>query len=166
MHLKWPLFSFKKPSQAELIGIYIADNAGQVMQSVDQALAITAKGLSGDRYCNGTGYWDPVEGCQVTLISQHDLQLASKGSRLMFDKGQHRRNLLITGIKTKALKGKRFQIGEAIFIYEKPRPPCGYLNKIEGRGMAKALSYNSGICIRVIQGGQFRIGEAVVILDE
>ena len=134
------------------------------MQSMGEAEAVENKGLLRDRYYHKTGYWDPVEGCQVTLISEHDLSKARHGSDLKFDNGQHRRNLVIKGIKTKALEGKNFQIGDAIFSYEKPRPPCGYLNKIEGRGMAYALSYNSGVCIRIIQGGKFCVGDAVIIL--
>lgn len=135
------------------------------MHSVQQAEAIIDRGLYGDRYFNKTGYWDPVEGCQITLISEHDLKLAKHGTDLKFDNGQHRRNLVIKGIKTKSLKGKQFQIGEAIFSYEKPRPPCGYLDKVEGRGMAKALSYNSGICIRVVRGGKLAVGDSIRILS-
>lgn len=166
MPIKWPLFTLKKHPQATLTGLYIAPNAGATMQSLTHTHAIADKGLTGDRYCNKTGYWDPVEGCQVTLITEHDLKLAKRGTDLAFNNGQHRRNLVIEGIKSTALKGKLFQIGEAIFRYDKPRPPCGYLNNIEGRGMAKALSYNSGICIQVIRGGKLCIGDSLIILEQ
>lgn len=155
---------FNKSRIPSLQAIYICENAGEKMQSVDSVYAVTHKGLQGDRYFNGTGYWDPVEGCQVTLITEHDLKLATRGSSLKMDKGQHRRNLLISGIKTTALKDRQFQIGEAIFEYQKPRPPCGYLNKIEGKGMARALSYNSGICIKVIRDGTVRVNDQLIIL--
>ena len=149
---------------SSLQAIYICENAGENMQAVDSVYAVTDKGLQGDRYFNRTGYWDPVEGCQVTLITEHDLKLASRGNQLKMDQGQHRRNLLISGIKTSALKNRQFQIGEAIFEYQKPRPPCGYLNQIEGKGMAKALSYNSGICIKVIRSGTLRVSDQLIIL--
>lgn len=161
-HLLSNLFS--KNRNPSLQAIYICENAGEKMQAVDSVYAVTDKGLQGDRYFNGTGYWDPVEGCQVTLITEHDLKLASKGNSLKMGRGQHRRNLLISGIKTSALKDKQFQIGEAIFEYHKPRPPCGYLNQIEGKGMARALSYNSGICIKVIRSGTVRVNDQLVIL--
>jgi len=157
------LLSFRS-KQATLSGIFITDAAGRPMQSRTTAMAISDQGLEDDRYYSKTGYWDPVEGCQVTLITEHDLTLASRGNDLNFDKGQHRRNLVIKGIKTKSLEGKEFRIGDAIFSYDKPRPPCGYLNKIEGKGMALALSYNSGICIRVIQSGKISIHDPVEIL--
>jgi len=165
MLFKYLGFTQNATREASLSGIFIAENAGTPMQSVEYAELVSGKGILGDRYLNKTGYWDPVEGCQVTLISEYDLKQAKRGNSLTFDKGQHRRNLVIKGIKTKALEGKRFKIGDAIFCYEKPRPPCGYLNKIEGKGMALALSYNSGICIRVIQGGRLSIGDIVHIID-
>lgn len=155
---------FSKNQLSSLQAIYVCKNAGEKMQAVNSAYAVADKGLQGDRYFNRTGYWDPVEGCQVTLISEHDLKLARRGNSLKMDKGQHRRNLLISGIKTSALKDRQFQIGDAIFQYLKPRPPCGYLNQIEGKGMAKALSYNSGICIKVIRSGTVRVNDQLIIL--
>lgn len=164
MLLNWLVYIFKKPQIPSLAAIYITQHAGLPMQSIREVEALSGTGLSGDRYANKTGYWDPVEGCQVTLISEDDLRRASKTANLAFDNGQHRRNLLVSGVKTKALEGRQFQIGDVIFSYEKPRPPCGYLNKIQGRGMALALSYNSGICIRIIQGGKLRVGDSLKIL--
>ena len=149
----------------QLVAIYIADSAGEPMKSVPEMQAIKNCGLENDRYCMDKGYWHPVEACQVTLISEHDLKLAQRGSSLEFNQGNHRRNLVISGIKTKQLKGREFSIGEAIFCFDKPRPPCGYLDKIEGQGMAKALSYNSGICLSVIQSGSIKVGDKVVLID-
>lgn len=156
---------FNKNRFSSLQAIYVCENAGEKMQAVNSAYAVVDKGIEGDRYFNGTGYWDPVEGCQVTLITEHDLKQASKGNQLAMHQGQHRRNLVISGIKTARLKDRQFQIGEAIFEYHKPRPPCGYLNQIEGRGMAKALSHNSGICIKVIRSGTVRVDDQLTILN-
>lgn len=136
------------------------------MKHVSTALAVLDCGIEGDRYYTKTGYWDPVEGCQITLISEHDLSLASRGNSFDFKNGVHRRNLVISGLKTKTLEGQIFRIGGAVFRYDKPRPPCGYLNKIEGKGMALALSDNSGVCLRIVQSGKLAIGDEVVILDQ
>lgn len=155
---------FNKNRFSCLQAIYTCEHASDNMLAVNSVYAVMDKGLQGDRYFNGTGYWDPVEGCQVTLITEHDLSLASRGNQLKMDQGQHRRNLVISGIKTAALKDRQFQIGEAIFEYQKPRPPCGYLNQIEGKGMARALSYNSGICIKVIRSGTVRVNDQLIIL--
>ena len=154
-----------EPKKVNLSGIFLAEKAGLPMCACLSAEAVVNKGLKGDRYYNDTGYWHRVESCQVTLISAFDLALASKGNSFDLSKGSHRRNLVISGIKTKALEGKVFRIGKATFKYTKPRPPCGYLDKIEGKGMALALSYNSGICLSVIQGGRIKVGDVVEIIE-
>ena len=149
---------------AKLSAIFITENGGQPMQLVETINAIKEGGLEGDRYHSDTGYWHRVEACDVTLISEHDLKLAEKGSDLTFRNGEHRRNLVISGLKTKQLEDKTFRIGEALFRYDKKRPPCGYLNKIEGKGRALALSYNSGVCIKILQGGKVTVGDMIEII--
>ncbi|MCW8933850.1 MAG: MOSC domain-containing protein [Gammaproteobacteria bacterium] len=151
---------------AKLSAIFITESGGQPMHLVKTVNVIKDGGLEGDRYNSNTGYWHRVEACQVTLISEHDLMLAEKSSSLTFRNGEHRRNLVISGLKTKQLEGKLFRIGEVVFRYDKKRPPCGYLNKIEGRGRALALSYNSGVCIKVLQGGRISVGDKVYVVKE
>ena len=119
------------------------------------------------RVC-GRGQWKSIEACQVTLISEHDLSQAKKGIdetlQTKIHCGEHRRNLVIDGIKTNTLEGKTFRIGKATFKYEKIRPPCGYIDKIAGQGMCKALGHNSGACIKVITGGILSIGDVIEII--
>lgn len=82
-----------------------------------------------------------------------------------FDDGSHRRNLVIAGIKPGTLQDKQFRVGKALFAYEKPRPPCGYIDRVAGEGMGKASSHNSGICIRVVQSGMITVGDVVEIIE-
>ena len=154
-----------KTKKAKLTAIFLAEAAGQPMKLMTTAQAIVDNGLQGDRYYTKNGHWKPVEACQVTLISTHDLAQAGKNNSLNFNNGSHRRNLVVDGLKTKTLEGQVFRIGDAVFSYDKPRPPCGYLNKIEGKGMAKALNHNSGVCIRVLQSGKLTINDKLVIID-
>lgn len=133
------------------------------MLSVNSLLAISEGGLQGDRYANGAGFWKSTDSCQVTLISAHDLKMAGARSPLECDQGNHRRNLVISGITTRSLKGRTFRIGDAIFKYQKPRPPCGYLDKIQGQGMARALGKHSGICLEILRSGQLTVGDDVIL---
>ncbi len=166
-HFPW-LFSWTKPAQ--LAAIYSCSKGGEEMQSCQTAVAILGRGLEGDRYANGVGYWHLVESCQVTLISEHDLCYArnranTKVSALL-STGQHRRNLVITGLNTKRLKGHEFTLGEAVLRYEKPRPPCGYIDGVAARGMAKALGRRSGVCITVVKGGVITVGDTLKIIGK
>lgn len=136
------------------------------MMPVNSVLAISEVGLEGDRYVNGTGFWKLTDSCQVTLISAHDLEIAKARSSLEFDQGNHRRNLVISGMKSRSLEGRIFSIGDAIFKYQKPRPPCGYLDKIQGQGMARALGRHSGICLEILRSGQLTVGDEVNLIHE
>jgi MOSC domain-containing protein YiiM len=133
------------------------------MQSLSAADAVTGEGLVGDRYYRGSGHWHPVESCQVTLLSADDLERAHRRLPVALNHGEHRRNLVISGMRTKALEGRRFRIGTVRFEYWKPRPPCGYINQVTGENMARALGRNSGVCLLVLEGGRLEVGDAVML---
>ncbi len=161
------LAGLKRASNSTLQAIFIAEEAGKQMCLVQTVEAIQDQGLKGDRYCDGSGYWRATDACQVTLITERELHSAKKGvgpaQQIALECGSHRRNLVIDGVKTKALQGKQFKIGSAEFVYDKPRPPCGYIDKISGRGTCKALRYNSGVGIRVVKSGRITVGDALEI---
>lgn len=162
--MRWLELFRSKASQGVLEAIFIAPAAGAPMISADAIQALRDKGLEGDRYAEKQGYWKVTEACQVTLISEHDLQRARRrGAPANLDQGSHRRNLVISGLNVGDLKGREFQIGEAVLRHQKPRPPCGYLDQLEGKGLAKALGRNSGICLQVIRSGWIHVGDKVLI---
>ena len=139
------------------------------MQAVNSINAVEGKGLEGDRYYLQTGFWKSIEACQVTMITEDEINRAQHKNPELYKQlghGGHRRNLVIQGLKTSSLEGTRFRIGTAVFSYQKPRPPCGYLDKIEGKGMSNSLARNSGTCILVIESGQLTIGDSVEIIDK
>ena len=134
------------------------------MLSVQSVTAVQDRGLQGDRYYDGTGHWQLIEGCQVTLITEIELENAGKRSEVKLDDGNHRRNLVMAGINPKNLQGKRFRIGDAVFAYQKPRPPCGYIDGVSSPGMGRALSHNSGVCICVVATGLLQVNDPIEIL--
>ncbi len=160
----WLRSLFRPNSTPRLKAIFIATGAGSAMQSVPSATAIRGRGLRGDRYHDNTGHWQFIEGCQVTLITAYELKQAQKRTGVDLSNGSHRRNLVIEGINPRALPGRRLRIGTAVFEYEKPRPPCGYLDQVAGRGIGRALSHNSGICARIIASGELTVGDALVLM--
>ncbi len=138
------------------------------MVALETVEALSGLGLEGDRYALQCGYWKVTEACQVTLISEHDLQRASRradrpGVAEGLQSGSHRRNLVVRGLRTAALQDRDFRIGDALFRYRRTRPPCGYLDQVACAGLAKALGRNSGICVEVIEGGQIRVGDPLHI---
>ncbi len=144
--------------------IFVAPDGGVDMRSVEQVEAVEGSGLRGDRYAEGTGYWAPVDVCQVTLIEGEDLEAIQSTTGVKVVNGEHRRNLVTRGVRLGELLGRRFQIGEAVLAYDRPRPPCRYIASITEWGMTNALASRAGICARVVQSGVIRRQDAIVIL--
>jgi len=151
-----------RPSPPRLSAIFISPAAGKSMIPIESVFALQGQGLEGDRYSLQRGYWKVTEACEVTLISEHDLRHALRRgiSNQELRAGIHRRNLVISGLRTEDLRNRDFYIGEqAVFRYHRPRPPCGYLDQVERPGLARSLGKHSGVCIQVIREGEIRIGD-------
>ena len=120
-------------------------------------------GLEGDRYCLD-GREKGGEHCQVTLVGAGGLREAEESFDVNLSNGEHRRNLVISGIDLEALNGKTFKLGEAVLEYTGQRPPCGYLESLTEPGMAKALVGKGGICVKVLTSGWIEEGAAIEFL--
>lgn len=166
-----PLFSWlsewsPRDLRGTLVDIFVTAAAGQAMRRLTEAQAIAGQGLAGDRYASGQGHWQRTDACQVTLVTEQDLLRAERRSGLSFGAGEHRRNLVISGIPLDALRRRRVQIGEAVFAFHRLRPPCAYLDRLLQPGAGRALGRGAGIGLQVLQGGRIRIGDAVVVLEK
>jgi MOSC domain-containing protein YiiM len=151
---------------ATLAAIWLAEAAGGPMRRADAAEALPGRGLAGDRYAAGTGFWKATDGCQVTLIAEEDLLRAERRRGVPLASGEHRRNLVVRGLRPEALEGRRLRIGEALFGWHRRRPPCAYLDSITRPGTAKALGHRSGVCLRVLEGGWLRVGDRVFLEED
>jgi MOSC domain-containing protein YiiM len=146
--------------------IFVAPVGGSQMQRVPQVDAVQGKGLAGDRYAERRGYWSGSDECQVTLIEAEGLDEITSATSVDVSAGQHRRNIVTRGVNFHALMRKRFRVGEAVLEYDRPRPPCRYIQSVSERGMTKALGRGrGGICARVIESGTISVGDAIEILS-
>ena len=145
--------------------IFITAKAGADMQRVASIQAMANRGLKGDRYSTGRGYWSDSSNCEVTFIAQEDLDQIEDMTKIGVQDGQHRRNIVTTDLDLQSLKGKRFRVGTAYFAYQHPRPPCLYIQKLTEPGMVKALAYSGGHCVRCFKSGQFSDRDTIEILN-
>lgn len=163
-------------SQSEKYGvleqIFIASGKAEPMQSVTQ-IRVLREGLEGDRYATGRGHWIKTDNCPVTLSRAEDLKgrrsdpPGKVGDRAggRFANGEHRRNLVVSGIPIQAYRGRHLRIGEVLFRYQRPRPPCGYLERLLWRGAAKSLGKGAGIGLTVVEPGVIRVGDRAELID-
>jgi MOSC domain-containing protein YiiM len=144
--------------------IFIAGKGGEGMQKATQVEAEPGCGLRGDRYCERTGYWTGVDECQVTLIQSEDLEAIEQTTGIQVKNGEHRRNIVTRNIDLQNLEGKRFRIGTTVLEYDRPRPPCSYIQSITQPGMTRALLGRGGICARVVTGGLIKPGDKITVV--
>lgn len=169
MASRQPLFSWLTGWQREqlhgrLVDIFISPAAAQPLLRVPQVECVSGSGLRGDRYADGRGHWIKTDGCEVTLVSQQELLLASRRSSVALADGQHRRNLVIDGIPLAALRNRTLRIGDVTFAYHRLRPPCAYLDRVQRAGTARALRRAGGVGLRVLSDGVIRVGDPVEVL--
>lgn len=142
--------------------IYVAREGSAAMVKIEEVQNIEGRGIEGDRYCEGTGYWTGLDYvCEITLISAEDLDYIEKELGVRVKSGEHRRNIVTRGISLDDLRGKRFRVGEAVLEYDRPRPPCRHLQDLTEPGMTRALRDRGGICARVVKAGRIRAGDPI-----
>jgi len=145
--------------------VFVAEAGGEAMRPVEAVQARAGRGLDGDRYATRRGYWTDVDECQVTLVAAEDLDEITASSGVAVQDGQHRRNIVTRGVDLRALAGRRFRIGEATFAYDRPRPPCRYIEGLTEPGMTRALAARrGGICVRVVESGVVKTGDDIELL--
>ncbi len=146
-------------------GIFIASKGSAAMERVEEVRTIEGCGIEGDRYCEGTGFWSRYgDVCEVTLIESEDLDYIQNELGISVKNGEHRRNIITSGIRLGDLRRKRFRIGDAVLEYDRSRPPCKHVQDLSEPGMTRALKGRGGICARVVEEGVIRALDAIAVL--
>jgi MOSC domain-containing protein YiiM len=126
------------------------------MREVEEAEAISGKGLRGDRYGSGSGKRG------ITLIqAEHLPVIAALAGLPGIEPATLRRNLVVAGLPLIALKGRRFRIGEVLLEGTDPCDPCSRMETALGPGGYNAMRGHGGLCARILEGGRLRLGDAV-----
>lgn len=127
---------------------------------INQVQALAEIGLDGDHYASKGGKR------QVTLIAQEHINgVASMVGVEGVDPLMLRRNIVTSGINLHSLKGKSFQIGEAILEYTGECHPCSRMEENLGQGDYNAMRGHGGITCRIIQSGRIATGDSIKVLD-
>ena len=152
-------------STPRIEAIFIATKAGEPMTRVTEIEAIAGVGLRNDRYATGEGYYAPSDVCEVTLIEGEVLDTIRTVHGIHVHNGEHRRNIVTRGLALRELEGARLRIGDVLLEYDRPRPPCSYVERLTEKGMTRALGEGAGICMRVLNSGTLHEGAEIQILD-
>lgn len=145
--------------------IFIAHAAGSTMTRVSEIQAIPGLGLEGDRYATGAGYYSRHgDICEITLIEGEVLDEIAINDRMEIRHGEHRRNIVTRGLRLRELQGCRLKIDEVLLEFDRPRPPCSYVERLTELGMTAALGRGAGIGVRVLSGGILKAGAIIEVV--
>lgn len=151
-----------------LAAIFISLESAAPMEALESAKAIATKGLAGDRYATGRGFYTGVVewDAHVTLVASEPFAELEKQHGIKLDPAALRRNLVTKGVDLESLIGAEFRIGEqAVFRGRKAWPPCSHIVKLSGRTeIFEYLARQCGIGADVLLGGTIRRGDRIVVL--
>lgn len=149
--------------QGSVVSIHITAAAGLLMESVPEAHAVAGRGLEGDRYFTGTGYYSDKlgkGGRELTLIETETLDaLPALGVKL--SAAESRRNIATTGVPLNHLVGREFRVGAVRLRGTRLCEPCRYLDSLTQAGAMAALIHRGGLRAQILNDGLIRVGDTI-----
>ena len=158
--------------EGTVVSIHVAPEASAPMQSITEVRAFPGRGLEGDRYFNGTGFWSKTSshgGREVTLIEIEAVEalfggaLNAAGERLgiKLAAADARRNIVTSGVPLNHLVDREFWVGAVLMRGTRLCEPCKYLDDLTQRGVMSGLIHRGGLRAQILSEGIIRVGDVV-----
>lgn len=149
--------------RGEVVSIHVADKAGLPMQSKQSTQAIAGRGLEGDRYFLGDGYWSkhPRVGREITLIESEAIEALEGEKQIKIEPGAARRNVVTRGVPLNHLVGREFQVGAVRLRGLRLCEPCDYLEGLTTTGVLTGLLHRGGLRAEVLSTGTICVGDEI-----
>ncbi|MCY4365212.1 MAG: MOSC domain-containing protein [Chloroflexi bacterium] len=139
-------------NQGTITDLHIARVKGTPSDPVQEATAVSAHGLEGDRSCN------VHNARQVLVMDKETLE------HFELVPGQIKENITTVGLDlSQAQPGHVFFIGEDVTMEMVGEcEPCGKMDAIR-MGLREELNHRRGILAMVMSGGSIKVGDAIRI---
>ena len=155
-----------------VVSIHVAPEASAPMQSITEVRAFPGRGLEGDRYFAGTGFYSKTSshgGREVTLIEIETVEalfrgvLNAAGERLgiKLTAADARRNIATSGVPLNHLIDREFHVGAVLMRGTRLCEPCKHLEDLTQRGVMSGLIHRGGLRAQILSEGVIRVGDAV-----
>ena len=147
----------------EVVAIFIAPEKTMPLVSQNEVLAVTGKGLEGNRYFKQVGtYSDRVDpGRQVTLIELETIDALDADLGIDFSLGDSRRNIVTRGMALNDLVGQELRIGGVRVRCIRLCEPRAYMQNLTQEGVLDALAHRGGVNAEILDGGVIRVGDSI-----
>ncbi|BCH24160.1 MOSC domain-containing protein [Mesorhizobium sp. L-8-3] len=144
--------------------LHLAPRSFLPMKAAGELLLIAGKGVEGDRYATGEGFYSdrPEEGRQVTLFEVETLEALLRDHQVTLGAADHRRNVTTRNVPLNHLVGHRFRIGGTVLEGTRLSTPCRHIEQITGQEIFTLLLNRSGLHARILRGGRIRLGDAIM----
>jgi MOSC domain-containing protein YiiM len=148
--------------EGTVVSINIAPSAEAEMVSVDEVNAVPGKGLQGDRYFVRQGtFYKPQPDRELTLVEAEAIEAFRKDSKVEFDLGDSRRNVVTRGVPLNHLVDKEFWIGDVKVRGLRLCEPCSHLQKLTTDKVLPGLVHRGGLRAQILTEGIIRVGHSV-----
>jgi MOSC domain-containing protein YiiM len=158
--------------EGTVVSIHVAPEASAPMQSIIEVRAFPERGLEGDRYFTGTGFWSKTSshgGREVTLIEIEAVEALfggvanAAGERIgiKLAAADSRRNIVTTGVPLNHLVGHEFRVGAVLMRGTRLCEPCKHLDDLTQRGVMTGLIHRGGLRAQILSEGVIHVGDAV-----
>ena len=149
--------------QGEIVSIYIASEASQPTQVIDEVQAVPGIGLRGDRFhtlhSKNPGKHDPAR--EVTLIEIEAIEAIKRETGITIEPGEARRNLITRNVPLNHLVGKEFRVGEVTLRGIRLCEPCNHLAQLTQPEVQPALVHRGGLRATIVTEGMIHPGDIV-----
>jgi hypothetical protein len=158
--------------EGSVVSIHIALEASAPMQSRSEVRAIPGRGLDGDRYFAGKGFYSKKPsygGREVSLIEMEAIDALfhgvtnADGKRLgiKLNCGDARRNIVTSGVPLNHLTDCEFWIGTVLMRGMRLCEPCKHLDDLTQPGVMSGLLHRGGLRAEILTEGVIHLGDRV-----
>jgi len=158
--------------EGSVISIHLAAEASAPMQSITEVRAFPGRGLEGDRYFTGTGYYSKKSsygGREVTLIEIEAVEalfggvLNAEGERcgIRLSAADTRRNIATSSVPLNHLVDREFWVGAVLMRGTRLCEPCKHLDDLTQHGVMSGLIHRGGLRALILNEGVIRVSDAV-----
>ncbi len=152
-----------------VVSLHTTPAEAQPMLDIQEAHAVPGKGLEGDRYFLGTGYFSRHHGPshEITLIEVETIDaLNAENEGLTIHPRDARRNVVTRGVPLNHLVAHIFQVGEVQLRGIRLCHPCLHIAKITHHTMLSGLIHRGGLRAQILTEGFIRTGDSILDLGE
>lgn len=146
-----------------VVSLHVASGAAEPMIQVPTVMAVTGRGIEGDRYFLQTGFYSDKPGPdrELTLIELETIHALRHENGIELEPGEARRNVITEGVPLNHLVHREFSIGEVIVRGIRLCEPCTHLVEVTGRRVLGPLVHRGGLRAQIVKGGRISVDDVV-----